>query len=383
MKTMKKISDTLLSVFVLVVFMTATSCDTDELSCETSIWYQDADEDGLGNANNTLEACEMPTGYVANSSDTDDSGSTSGGETVDGYTGTGSVSQGLGTAIAENIFPQGGRVSPTGTITSMDDLTWTVPADVNFEDDAFAFAPDLNNAYGQTYSTFSEAFDEYSSIDIVEVDADGALVTVAIFADNYFEMYVNGTFIGKDAVPFTQFNSHLVKIRVNKPFTVAMLLVDWEENLGLGSEDNQGATYHPGDGGMVAVFMDTENEIIAVTDNSWKAQTYYTAPIKDLTCLSEDGTTRLSSSCDDDGTNDGTSFYGIHWARPDNWTSADFDDSAWPDATTYTNDAIGVDNKSSYTNYTDVFDNSANDAVFIWSTNVVLDNEVLVRKTID
>lgn len=43
---------------------------------------------------------------------------------------------------------------------------------------------------------------------------------------------------------------------------------------------------------------------------------------------------------------------------------------------------IGVDNKTAYTNFTDIFDNAANDAQFIWSSNVILDNEVMVRKTV-
>ena len=35
-----------------------------------------------------------------------------------------------------------------------------------------------------------------------------------------------------------------------------------------------------------------------------------------------------------------------------------------------------------YTNFTDIFDNSANDASFIWSTNLLLDNTVLLRKQV-
>jgi hypothetical protein len=45
--------------------------------------------------------------------------------------------------------------------------------------------------------------------------------------------------------------------------------------------------------------------------------------------------------------------------------------------------AIGVDNKVAYTNFTDIFDNSSADAQFIWSTNVVLDNTVIVRYTVE
>lgn len=39
--------------------------------------------------------------------------------------------------------------------------------------------------------------------------------------------------------------------------------------------------------------------------------------------------------------------------------------------------------KPSYTNFTEVFDAPGADARFIWSSNLVLDNLVLLRKTID
>jgi len=61
----------------------------------------------------------------------------------------------------------------------------------------------------------------------------------------------------------------------------------------------------------------------------------------------------------------------------------DFDDSAWPAAVTYTNDTVGVNNKPAYTNFTDVFDTPDADASFIWSSNLVLDNLVLLRTTIE
>ena len=73
---------------------------------------------------------------------------------------------------------------------------------------------------------------------IIEVDTDGELITAFVFADNYFEMYINGTPVGKDTVPFTQFNSNIIQFKAKRPFTIAMKLVDWEENSGLGPESN-------------------------------------------------------------------------------------------------------------------------------------------------
>ena len=161
------------------------------------------------------------------------------------------------------------------------------------------------------------------------------MYTAYVFADNYFEMYVNGIAVGRDNVPFTQFNSNIVRFKAKAPFTVAMHLVDWEENLGIGSESNNGSEFHAGDGGLVAVIKDKDNNIIAKTDETWKAQTFYTAPIRDLSCVSESDSERLSSNCvTTANVQDGSADYGLHWELPANWQQADFDDSNWPNATT-------------------------------------------------
>nr|MBP7450553.1 hypothetical protein [Flavobacteriales bacterium] len=40
--------------------------------CTEQTWFADADEDGLGDASNTTQACEVPAGFVGNSDDCDD-----------------------------------------------------------------------------------------------------------------------------------------------------------------------------------------------------------------------------------------------------------------------------------------------------------------------
>ncbi len=300
------------------------------------------------------------------------------------YTGTGSVTRGKGTATQPSFFScTGGRVTSLGSITSSDSKSWTVPAVVNFSNTVFPFAGDLyNSCNNKTYLNAAEALKAFGSADIVSIDADGELITAYVFADNYFEMYVNGKPVGKDKVPFTQFNSSLMRFRVKQPFVAAILAVDWEEALGLGTEANGPAAYHAGDGGLVAVFTDSTGKIISVTDKQWKAQTYYTAPIKDLRCPTESGSLRLSDRCNTADSSDGNLWYGLHWERPAGWEQPGFNDAGWQNAYEYANSTIGVDNKPAYTRFTDIFDNSGTDAKFIWSSNVILDNEVLMRHTI-
>jgi len=300
------------------------------------------------------------------------------------YTGTGSVTQGLASITNTNIYTcPGGRIPSLGTITATNTSVWTVPADVNFTSSFFPFASDLyNSCIGATYANDATALAALNSSDIVTIDSSGELITAFIFADNYFEMYINGVPVGKDDVPYTEFNSNIIRFRVNRPFTIAMLLVDWEEHLGVGCENNNGFQYHMGDGGMVAVFKDSTNTIIETTGSGWKAQTFYTSPIIDLTCPSENGSIRLSNTCSTQASNNGNGYYGLHWSKPSNWMDAAFNDSIFPQATTYTNATVGINNKPAYTNFTNIFDDPTHDAQFIWSTNLILDNEVIVRHTV-
>ncbi|AEI63997.1 regulator of chromosome condensation [Corallococcus macrosporus] len=84
------------------------SCDGVDNNCNGSIdegvgsiWYRDADGDGNGNASQSTQACSQPSGYVANSTDCNDttSGARPGGtESCDGVDNNcnGSIDEGVG-----------------------------------------------------------------------------------------------------------------------------------------------------------------------------------------------------------------------------------------------------------------------------------------------
>lgn len=46
--------------------------------------------------------------------------------------------------------------------------------------------------------------------------------------------------MGVDPIPYTPFNSSFVKFKAKRPIKYAIKLIDWEENLGIGSELNGG-----------------------------------------------------------------------------------------------------------------------------------------------
>lgn len=65
MKTIKLLS------FLAIVTLCLSSCEEEE-PCEETTFYEDADGDGLGNAESTILACTVPDGYVENADDNDD-----------------------------------------------------------------------------------------------------------------------------------------------------------------------------------------------------------------------------------------------------------------------------------------------------------------------
>ena len=179
---------------------------------------------------------------------------------------------------------------------------------------------------------------------VVEIDADGEVITGYIVADNYYEMWVNGKLVSVDNTPYTPFNSAIVKFKVKRPYTMAFLLVDWDEHLGLGMEQfpvpvtPATTQWYPGDGGLIAKFSDG-----TMTDSSWKAQCF-----------------------------------AVHYPSPENWQSPRFNDTNWPRAWEFTDQEIGVTALPAYTRYPELFDG----ARWIWSQNLVLDNVVIARKTV-
>ncbi|MDF2670731.1 MAG: hypothetical protein K0R67_3037 [Paenibacillus sp.] len=268
---------------------------------------------------------------------------------------------------------KGGLIAALGEISSDDGIKWIVPSDVNIK---ISDASDLSNPCKNVQHKSIAAVD-LSKVPVIEIDPDGKLITGYIFADNYFELYINGKPVAKDAVPFTPFNSHVVQFKASYPMTYAIKVVDWEENLGLGTEENKGSSYHPGDAGIVAVFSDG-----TVTDSSWKAQNFYISPLankSDLVIEVKDGKTIRSTPKASSMPSCEKKCYAAHFKVPENWYAKAFDDSKWPSATVYKTESVGVDNKSEYTNYKSEFSKGS----FIWTNNLVLDNEIIIRRTVE
>ncbi len=274
------------------------------------------------------------------------------------------------------------RVAAVGEITATDGTVITVPAVTALQKGLGTLSYDL---YSECALKTPKNSAEVSSanVPVVEIDPDGEVITGYMVGDNYFEMYVNGKLVTVDNTPFTPFNSAIFKFKVKRPYTIAVLGVDWEERMGQGMElfpvsGPKQNPWHPGDGGMILKLSDG-----TVTDSSWKAQSFYIAPLNSPDEVVEHGythdTTKLGRvhpvakkpPCQE-------KCYAVHYPIPANWQSPRFNDANWPRAYEYTPTDIGVNNLPAYTRYPEIFEGSR----WIWSLNLVFDNVVIMRKTV-
>lgn len=276
------------------------------------------------------------------------------------------------------------RVAAVGEITATDGTVITMPAETALQKGLGPLSHDLYNECNRI-TPANSAEVSTANVPVIEVDPDGEVITGFIVADNYYEMYVNGKLVSVDNTPYTPFNSTIVKFKVKRPYTMAFLLVDWDEHLGTGQEvfpvpvTPKTNKYYPGDGGLVAKFSDG-----TVTDATWKAQTFYIGPLLDPKEVVERGhvhdTPNLGGrthpyarrpACED-------KCYAVHYPIPANWQSPRFNDAYWPRAWEFTSQEIGVTNLPAYTRYPELFEG----ARWIWTQNLVLDNVVIARKTV-
>ena len=187
--------------------------------------------------------------------------------------------------------------------------------------------------------------------------------TAEVWADNWFALYVNGELVGEDSVPITterSFNAETITFTASYPLTIAMITKDFKETdsgLEYIGEPNQ----QMGDGGFVAQFTDTSTgEIVATTNGVWRGLVIQTAPLN----------VECEKSADPD-----TDCQFETLDEPVNWTSSNFDDSSWANATSYLADEVGV--KDGYNEI--MWDSTAE---IIWGPNLNTNNTILWRTRI-
>ena len=95
-------------------------------------------------------------------------------------------------------------------------------------------------------------------------------VKANIYADNWFEMYINGKLIAVDSIEFIPHNIISVDILPQYPMTIAVLAKDF-------ADAQTGLEYNNtriGDGGLILKFGDG-----TVTSKAWKAKKVFWGPL--------------------------------------------------------------------------------------------------------
>jgi phosphatidylethanolamine-binding protein (PEBP) family uncharacterized protein len=166
---------------------------------------------------------------------------------------------------------------------------------------------------------------------------------VSVYADNWFMLYINGKLTAVDSIDFIPHNVVTVDVLPEYPMTIAIMAKD-------NADPKTGMEYGDriGDGGFIIKFGDG-----TASNASWKVKTLFKGPIAHDT-----KNPRVE-----------------HTAIPENWFAADFDDSAWPRATEYSEQRV---------NPKEPFYNADfSGAKFIWTEDLDLDNTVLFRTKIE
>lgn len=161
-----------------------------------------------------------------------------------------------------------------------------------------------------------------------------------IYADNTFELYINGEITAVDSIKFIPHNVISVDVLPKYPMTIAVLARD-------NADPKTGMEYantNIGDGGFILKFGDG-----TVTNGKWKAKSFSHGPIGR------------------DTTNPKVKTEPI----PENWFAIDFDDSQWKNAKEFSQDEVGP--KEPF------FEHDFAGAKFIWADDLALDNTVIFR----
>ncbi|MDO6461955.1 hypothetical protein Q4485_14685 [Granulosicoccaceae sp. 1_MG-2023] len=186
-----------------------------------------------------------------------------------------------------------------------------------------------------------------------------------VWADNWFEMRINGTQVAEDSVPITterSFNAGSFEFEAERPFVVALVAKDFKQN-DSGLEYIGTRRQQMGDGGVILQIKDASGELVAVSDDSWQCLVIHSAPL-DKACESEANPLAGEGPC---------AFFKRD--EPAGWDQAGFDASDWPQASVYS--ARQVSPKGGY----DRID-WADKAQFIWGPDLEQSNTVLCRITV-
>ncbi|AKO98113.1 hypothetical protein MALG_02963 [Marinovum algicola DG 898] len=186
-----------------------------------------------------------------------------------------------------------------------------------------------------------------------------------VWADNWFEMRINGETVAEDSVQASterSFNAESFSFDADRPFVIGVVAMDYRQ-------DDTGLEYigtdrqQMGDGGLILQIRDAAGELVAVSDADWQCRVIHTAPL-DKSCAAEEAPVAGSAPCGFEAEDE-----------PVGWDHAGFDASGWTAASVYSEEEVGP--KEGY----DEID-WAEEAALIWGPDLEQSNTLLCRLSV-
>ena len=187
-----------------------------------------------------------------------------------------------------------------------------------------------------------------------------------VWADNWFEMRIDGVQIAEDSVSITterSFNAESFTFEAERPFVIGLVAKDFKEN-DTGLEYIGTRRQQMGDGGVILQIEDQSGELVAVSNDGWQCLVTHSAPL-DKSCESASNPVAGEGTCTFEASEE-----------PDGWDTADFDASNWPQADIYSEREVSP--KDGYDEITWV-----DSAELIWGPDLEQSNTVLCRLTVE
>ena len=184
-----------------------------------------------------------------------------------------------------------------------------------------------------------------------------------VWADNWFALYINGKKVGEDSTPITtekSFNSEKIKFSATYPLTIGVIAKDFTENAS-GLEYIGKPNQQIGDAGIIFQIREiVSGKVIAFSGRDWKVLTINKAPLNTECVKSANPIAECKS---------------VNVTIPSTWATSTYKDSSWKYATEFSKETVGV--KEGYFDYSWI-----PGAALVWSSDLKLDNTILLRKIV-
>ena len=187
-----------------------------------------------------------------------------------------------------------------------------------------------------------------------------------VWADNWFEMRIDGTQVAEDGVPITterSFNAESFEFEADRPFVIGLVAKDFKEN-DSGLEYIGTGRQQMGDGGVIVQIRDAAGETAAVSDADWQCLVIHAAPL-DKSCEGEANPVAGDGAC---------AFEAME--EPGGWDQAGFDASDWPQASEFSEREVSPKDGYDRIDWVD-------EARLIWGPDLEQSNTVLCRLIVE